>query len=107
MFEAAGYGKILCRAALMCVAADSPASRKVGGFLGHQALHGCTKCLKEFKRQGFNDRPNYGGFQTQLWKKRTNEDHRRLLTGLDWPAQKLNAVRSSKNLVLVIRNSTV
>ena len=36
------------RVALSCVACDIPASRKVCGFLSHNAAKGCNKCLKEF-----------------------------------------------------------
>ena len=36
------------RLALMCVACDIPAARKVCGFMGHGANLGCSKCLKFF-----------------------------------------------------------
>ena len=39
---------VLVRCALLCVACDIPASRKVCGFLGHSAFRGYSKCLKEF-----------------------------------------------------------
>ena len=77
VFDVVGHGSVISRSALMCVASDSPASRKVGGFLGHQALHGCTKCLKQFMRNGFNGRPNYAGFVRTSWKFRTNNEHRK------------------------------
>jgi hypothetical protein len=35
-------------AALLCIACDIPAARKVSGFLGHSARLGCSKCTKEF-----------------------------------------------------------
>lgn len=37
------------RLALMCVACDIPAARKVCGFLGHSANLGCSRCLKFFQ----------------------------------------------------------
>ena len=37
---------ILC--ALLCVACDIPAGRKICGFLGHSVRLGCARCLKEF-----------------------------------------------------------
>ena len=40
------------RCALLCVACDIPASRKVCGFLGHSADIGCSKCLKRFPGGG-------------------------------------------------------
>ena len=36
------------KAALLCVACDIPAARKVCGFLGHMAKLGCSKCTKVF-----------------------------------------------------------
>ena len=35
VFDVVGHGSVISRSALMCVGSDSPASRKVGGFLGH------------------------------------------------------------------------
>ncbi len=35
---------VMVRAALLCTACDIPASRKVSGFVGHNSLHGCSKC---------------------------------------------------------------
>ena len=42
------FSKACVRCILMCVACDIPASRKVCGFLGHSAVLGCSKCLKQF-----------------------------------------------------------
>ena len=33
------------RAVLSCISCDIPAIRKTSGFVGHNALHGCTRCL--------------------------------------------------------------
>ena len=41
------------RVALLCTASDIPATRKLGGFLGHSARRGCSKCKKEFKIRKF------------------------------------------------------
>lgn len=35
--------QITLRVALSCISCDIPASRKVGGFLGHNARLGCNK----------------------------------------------------------------
>lgn len=51
-----GEMPIRVRAALSCVVCDIPASRKVCGFLGHNAKLGCNKCLKVFTL-----RKNYQG----------------------------------------------
>ena len=66
---------LVVRAALICVACDIPAARKVCGFMSHNALLGCSKCLKQFpttsfmaknqitwdltKLIGHHDHPNY------------------------------------------------
>ena len=43
--------KTSIRAALVCVACDLPASRKVAQFLGHKAGYRCNKCLFKAERQ--------------------------------------------------------
>ena len=63
------------RAALMCVASDIPATRKVCGFIGHNSIKGCSKCLKSFSvRVGAPS--NYGGYDRATWTSRTEEHHR-------------------------------
>lgn len=43
------YGRsLLVRAALLCCSCDIPASRKLCGFVGHDALMGCNECLLPF-----------------------------------------------------------
>ena len=41
-------GKNTLLAAVICNSSDIPASRKVGGFVGHGANKGCSRCLKSF-----------------------------------------------------------
>ena len=41
------YRKVI-RCAVLCVACDLPAGRKLCGFLGHSARLRCSRCLKEF-----------------------------------------------------------
>ena len=62
------------RGALICVACDIPAARKVAGFLSHSATLGCSKCLKEFSG-GFGQK-DYSGFNCSSWSPRSNEQHR-------------------------------
>ena len=63
------------RCALLCVAADVPASRKVCGFLGHAGQLGCSKCLKIFPgRLGNRD---YSCFNRPQWPLRDKDLHRR------------------------------
>ena len=49
-------------AALLCVAADIPATRKVCGFVGHSANRACSKCSKFFPG-GFREKKDFSGFQ--------------------------------------------
>lgn len=49
-------------AALLCVAADIPATRKVCGFVGHSANRACSKCFKYFVG-GFGEKKDFSGFQ--------------------------------------------
>lgn len=64
------------RAAVLCVSSDIPATRKICGFKGHSAVFGCSRCLKEFPGS-FGEKRDYSGFDRNLWKSRTNQDHRR------------------------------
>jgi hypothetical protein len=45
--------------ALLCIACDIPAARKVAGFLSHNATFGCSRCLKRFPVTTFGERPDY------------------------------------------------
>ena len=40
-------------AALICISCDSPAMRKVGGFMSHNTQKGCSKCTKDFPTASF------------------------------------------------------
>ena len=51
--------------ALLCCTCDTPAGRKVCGFLGHTARLGCCKCLKAFP--GSVGCMNYSGFDVSKW----------------------------------------
>ena len=66
---------VLVRCALLCVACDIPASRKVCGFLGHSATLGCSKCMKRFPGQ-FGQK-DYSGFDRSQWNKRSLEEHKK------------------------------
>lgn len=62
------------RVVLICVACDTPAARKVCGFLGHSANLGCPKCYCEFSEGGLAR--NRSNFDCSTWRKRTNATHR-------------------------------
>ena len=65
----------IVRCALLCVACDIPACRKVSGFLGHSATLGCSRCSKPFPGSvGLKD---YSGFDPSIWPPRSNEQHRK------------------------------
>lgn len=63
------------RAALLSIAADVPAARKLCGFKGHSAHRGCSRCLKVFPG-GFGEKKDYSGFDRENWQPRTCIDHR-------------------------------
>lgn len=62
----------LIRGAFLCVASDMPASKKVAGFIGHSANHGCSKFMKVFPRPGPVSNKDYSGFNRSSWNLRTH-----------------------------------
>ena len=70
-----GVGRKKVRCALLCVAYDIPAGRKVCGFLGHSARLGCSRCYKQFP--GSVGSMDYSGFQRQNWCLRDGAKHTR------------------------------
>ena len=62
------------RCALLCVTCDTPAGRKVCGFLGHTARLGCFKCLKPFP--GSIRTRIFSGFDRSKWPPRNVTSHR-------------------------------
>lgn len=66
---------VLVRAALLCIAADIPATRKTCGFTGHNSTMGCSKCLKQFDIK-VGESSDYSGYDRHNWPKRTDEHHR-------------------------------
>ena len=67
---------VLVRAALLCCACDIPAARKVCGFVGHNGLKGCSKCLLEFPTTNFGDKPDYTNIDRAKWTPRNVHDHK-------------------------------
>ena len=68
----AGFSSIV-RAVLSCVSCDIPATRKVCGFYGFNALKGCSKCLKDFPTENFGCKPDYSGYDVNEWISRDNK----------------------------------
>ena len=60
--------------ALLCLACDLPAGRKVCGFLGHSATLGCSRCMKHFC--GSVGNMDYSGFNRERWPPRNLNKHR-------------------------------
>ena len=63
----------LIRYALLCIACDIPAGRKVCGFLSHNAHFGCSRCLKQFT--GTVGSMNFSGFDRDNWPSRSGTRH--------------------------------
>lgn len=69
---------VLVRAALICIACDIPAARKVSGFVGPQAILGCSKCSLKFPTAVFGEKPDYSDFDRSKWEPRNNATHRQI-----------------------------
>ena len=88
---ATAKGNQMVRAVLLCNSSDIPARRKVGGFVGHAALTGCSRCLRNFETARFSEKPNYGGFNPSEWPERTPEQHKQ--KGVEWKLAKTQTER--------------
>ena len=73
-------GAVVFRCALLCVACDIPAGRKVCGFLSHNAHFACSRCFKRFP--GTFGNIDFSGFDRENWPKRDGKVHRRVAMGL-------------------------
>ena len=51
-------------------------SRKVCGFVSHNSLLACSRCLKVFPTESFGDKADYSGFDRDIWPPRTLAMHR-------------------------------
>ena len=61
------------RGALVCVACDLPAGRKMCGFLSYTARLGCSQCYKRFP--GEFGALDYSGFDRPNWRSRSLAEH--------------------------------
>lgn len=75
-FDTHDHASQCIRCALLCVACDLPAARKVCGFLSHSANLGCSRCYRNFGTGVFGIQ-DYSGFDRESWVPRSNENHRR------------------------------
>ena len=69
---------VFVRADLLCGGSDIPATRKLGGFVGHQAAKACSKCLLNFPTKKFGQKPDHSNFNRDEWEKRNNDQHREI-----------------------------
>lgn len=70
------YGSLFKRpikVGLVCVSSDIPATRKIGGFLGHMASQGCSRCKKHFNS---GDGLDFSGFDRENWQPRNSSEHK-------------------------------
>ena len=79
--------QIIC-AAVLCNSSDIPATRKVGGFVGHGARKGCSRSLKSFPVSSFGDKPDYS---PDTWPPRSIVEHR--TKALEWKHGKTLSAR--------------
>ena len=81
-------------AAIICNSCDIPACRKLGGFVGHGANMGCSRCLKSFGSESrkFGDKADYSGVDYDSWDRRSAQDHYN--KGMDWIHARTFADRS-------------
>lgn len=63
------------RLALTCISCDLPASKKVCGFLSHNAKYGCNKCMKAFDTPVLG-KTDYSRYDINNWQMRTGQKHR-------------------------------
>lgn len=68
---------VIIRACLMVVCCDLPAVRKLCGFAGHSAIHGCSKCNRTFPSGVFEHKLDYSGYNRENWQARTLAEHNR------------------------------
>ena len=65
---------VMVRLAVMCIACDIPAVRKLCGFAGHSACLGCSKCKHKFVSESWG--MNYSGFDRTEWVLRNSAEHK-------------------------------
>ena len=83
--------KRFVRGALICVACDIPAGRKVCGF--HNAHYGCSRCMKHFP--GSFGSIDYSGFERSSWESRSPVQDRKIASSILKATTKSEAERMS------------
>lgn len=67
-------GNVVIRLAVICVACDIPAVRKLCGFAGHSACLGCSKCKYKCEHQSWG--MDFSGYDRSEWQMRNSIEHR-------------------------------
>ena len=75
-FKTYSNATVRIRCALLCVACDMPAARKVSGFLSFKANLGCSRCYCNFGT-GIFGKQDFSGFDCDKWVPRSVDRHRR------------------------------
>ena len=65
---------VMVRLAVMCIACDIPAVRKMCGFAGHSACLGCSKFKHRFVSKSWG--MDYSGFDRSQWDLRNPTEHK-------------------------------
>ena len=68
------YGTTV-RAALLMVACDIPATRKVSGFTAHNSVRACYKCDRSFEVTPGTTQVDFSGFDVSTWRANTREQN--------------------------------
>ena len=91
------------RVALALISSDIPATRKICGFYGFNALYGCSKCMKQFPKSSFASPPNFSGFDRDTWLVRDLKLHH--TKALEAKHARTNAAREKIQSEMGIRYS--
>lgn len=74
-------------AALLCVAADIPATRKACGFTSHNSSRGCYKCLTYFSIT-VGEKTDYGTMSVRIGRNEQTNNTEVMVTDTNVPKQK-------------------
>lgn len=66
--------EVIVRAALLMVACDRPAARKVSGFTSHSSSRACYRCKRAFSSFG-QGQLDFSGFNCDTWERNTWQDN--------------------------------
>ena len=91
------------RVALALICSDIPATRKLCGFYGFNALYGCSKCMKKFPKPSKKEPTDFSGFQRDSWTARDLRAHHTI--ALEAKQANSNAAREKIQSELGVRYS--